>query len=345
MLSRQCELVHRRYTADQETVPSCRSTLVHRRYTADQERLLYPHPHPGTPPVHRRPGAAPIPPPPPWYTAGTPPTRSGSYTPTPTLVHRRYTADQERLLYPHPHPGTPPVHRRPGAAPIPPPPPWYTAGTPPTRSGSYTPTPTLVHRRYTADQERLLYPHPHPGTPPVHRRPGAAPIPPPPPWYTAGTPPTRSGSYTPTPTLVHRRYTADQERLLYPHPHPGTPPVHRRPGAAPIPPPPPWYTAGTPPTRSGSYTPTPTLVHRRYTADQERLLYPHPHPGTPPVHRRPGAAPIPPPPPWYTAGTPPTRSGSYTTAPLGLQGNRRFGAGFPQNPPHQWGCTGKTPQG
>ena len=26
MLSRQCELVHRRYTADQETVPSCRST-------------------------------------------------------------------------------------------------------------------------------------------------------------------------------------------------------------------------------------------------------------------------------------------------------------------------------
>ena len=26
MLSRQCELVHRWYTADQETVPSCRST-------------------------------------------------------------------------------------------------------------------------------------------------------------------------------------------------------------------------------------------------------------------------------------------------------------------------------
>ena len=37
--------------------------------------------------------------------------------------------------------------------------------------------------------------------------------------------------------------------------------------------------------------------------------------------------------------------GLLAIAPLGVQGNRRFGAGFPQNPPHQPGCTGKTPRG
>ena len=44
------------------------------------------------------------------------------------------------------------------------------------------------------------------------------------------------------------------------------------------------------------------LVHRRYTADQETVL---------------------------------------TAAPLGLQGSRRFGAGFPKTPPHQAGLYGE----